>query len=112
MIDFDSLVLAPCEAVFGQPVTYLSATGPAVETAGVFNDRFSDTTIGDGLQGHSTHPMVSVRASRLPKSPVQGELFRIRGILYQVTGVDPDGMGDLRVHLRLASDQQAFLTPR
>src|SRR5215469_4139417 len=106
MLDWDRLVLQPCEAAFGEVVTYLAGDGRTIQLTGIFNERFSATSYEDEQSVQSTHPMVSVRASQLPQQPGQAELFRIRGLLYQVTSVDADGMGDYRVHLRLANDDQ------
>lgn len=117
-IDWDAGLLAPSEAAFGIPVTYLAGDGRVISTGpdgtpllGIFNDRWSTTSFQDNEEVRSGHPMVSVRASRLPQAPVQGELFRINGKLYQVTETDPDGMGDLRVHLRAATDTDASRVP-
>ena len=116
MLDFDALVLAPAMATFGESVTYLPADGPPLVLAGasgaVFNDRFTDSKFDGGAEVISIRPVVNVRTAALPKVPTQGELFRIRGILYQVADPpEPDGMGDLRIYLRLASDAQAALAP-
>jgi hypothetical protein len=109
-VDFDALVLAPCERAFGESVTYLAGDGRSYTIAGIFNDRFAETKYQDGQELRSTHPMVSIRASQVTQQPAQGELFRIRGVLYAVTNTDPDGFGDLRIHLRFASDQEALRT--
>jgi len=118
MIDWDRLVLAPCEAAFGEHVIYLANDGrviagtPEDPLRGVYNDRFAVTKFENDQEVHTAHPMVSIRASRVPKPPVQTEFFRIRGLLYAVTEVEADGMGDLRIHLRAATNEEARRAPR
>jgi hypothetical protein len=111
MIDFDVLVNAPCHAAFGQTVTYYPGSGPMLSVQGVFTDKFVQTSFQDGAEIVSFRTVVNVRAALLPATPVQGELFRIQGVLYVVNTAEPDGMGDIRIYLGLASDREAHRIP-
>ena len=107
MIDFDALLLAPCAAAFGETVFYLPAMGPYVTLQGIFTERFTETTFSDGSEIESTRTAINVRASQFPAEPVKGELFRIRGVLYVINEVQPDGLGDIRFYLGFATDADA-----
>jgi hypothetical protein len=116
VIDFDTLVLQPCMETFGETVTYLPSDNAPVTLTGeygaVFNDKYADSKFQDGAEVVSTRPMISMRASALPRDPWQGELFRIRGVLYAI--VEPpesDTFGDLRIFLRVATDLEALRAP-
>ena len=111
MIDWDTLALAPLHDAFGEVVTYLPGSGPAEQVQAVFNAHYTDTKFQDGTEVSGTRSILNVRKSVLPGLPTQGELFRVRGILYAVTNVEPDGLGDLRVDLRLASNAEALRQP-
>ena len=107
-VDFDALVLAPAARVFGECVAYYPASGAATSVTGIFNDRYQETKLQDGLEVIDFRTVLNVRAATFPGGqPAQAELFRVRGILYVVTNVEPDGIGDVRVTLRSATDTEA-----
>ncbi|WP_428485959.1 head-tail joining protein [Rhodopila sp.] len=108
MIDFDALVLAPCHATFGELVTYYPASGPPTPLPGIFNDRYMEIKLQDGVEIVDYRTVVAIRASLFPMAPPnQAELIRARGVLYVITNVEPDGLGDLRLSLRSATDAEA-----
>lgn len=107
MIDFDNLLLRTAHTVFGETVTWIPASGPAQSVTGVFNEHNADLSFEDGTEVSTTRPIVNVRESVLSGAALQGDLFRIRGRLYQVTDVKPDGHGDLRIDLRAATNAEA-----
>lgn len=111
MIDLDALVIAPCHATFGETVRYYPGTGPALDLLGVFEDKFVEATFAESAEVDVTRTVVNVRAALFPADPVKGELFRIRGVLYVINGSQPDGMGDIRFYLGLASDAEARRIP-
>ena len=110
-LDFDALVLAPAHAAFGEPVTYAPASGPSLALAGVFTDRYTQTSFQDGAEIASVRTALNVRASLFTTAPAKGDLVTVRGIQYVVNEVEPDGLGDIRFYLGLASDAQAALEP-
>lgn len=107
MIDFDALVLAPAHAVFGTPITYFPGAGRPVAIAGVFNDHYADVSLQDGLQVVDTKIILDVRAAALPNLPVQSDLVSVGDVLYAITNVEPDGVGNLKLTLRAASNLDA-----
>ena len=110
-LDWDALLLAPAHGVFGETVWYYPSSGPRLSVLGIFADKFSQTAFRDGEEFVSFRTVVNVRAALFPAEPVKGCLFRIRGILYVVNEIEPDGMGDIRFYLGLASDAEAARTP-
>ena len=116
MLDFDNLVLAACQAAFGEQALYLSGAGAAATLDIIFDDRFAEVKFEDGSEIVEVKPVANIRASALAALslplPCQGELLRIRGRLYVI--VQPpenDTMGDVRLTLRLASDAEAARIP-
>ena len=107
-VDFDALVLAPAARVFGESVAYYPASAAATSVTGIFNDRFQETKLQDGVEVIDFRTVLNVRAVSFPNGgPQQAELFRVRGILYVATNIEPDGMGEIRVTLRSATDAEA-----
>ena len=97
---------------FGETVTYYPANGAPVmlggEFGGVFNDKFEQLQFEDGLSVSSPRPVLNIRAAAFAREPWQNEILVIRGRSYIIA--DPperDTIGDLRLFLRLANNQQA-----
>ena len=111
MIDWDTLLLAPTHQAFGEQVTHYPAAGAARVLTAVFNAAYTEVTLEDGMEVASTKPVLNIRASILPRNPEQGDLWNVRGVLYQTVVAKPDGLGDIRVDLRLATDDQIGRTP-
>jgi hypothetical protein len=108
MIDFDATVLAACSAAFGETVQYYTAqTGPFA-VSGIFNDRYQQTKFEDGIEIVDTAIVLGIRAAQFPVQPVQGDHFFIRNVLYRISDpVEPDGLGDLKIRLTAASNEDA-----
>ena len=111
MIDWDTLALAKIHATFGEAATYLPGAGPSVPCQIVFNAHYTDSKFTDETEVVGTKTVLNVRQSVLPQLPTQNELFRVRGVLYAITNVQPDGHGDVRIQLRLASNVEAARAP-
>jgi len=110
MIDWDADLLAHTHQTFGEQADYHPAAGasrPGLTV--VFNEAFTAVAFEDGMEVASTFPVLNLRASLLASPPEQGDLWRVRGKLYQTVDTKPDGLGDIRVNLRLASADQARL---
>ena len=108
MVDFDALVLAPTHRTFGECVAYYAAIGTVTQVTGIFNDRYKETKFQDGIEVIDFRTVLNVRQALFPGGePTQADLFLVRGVLYAVTNVEPDGIGDLRVSLRSATDDEA-----
>jgi hypothetical protein len=54
----------------------------------------------------TTHPLICCRASYFLRTPVQGELFVIRGRFFAIRDVNEDGEGGVSFPLGLASVTQ------
>lgn len=106
-VDFDSLVVGPCMAIFGGDILYTARAGGAIRITGVFNEAYLDVdplgrgglaseTASWGYQGaiSSEMPVLGVQLSQfLPGEPLQGDELVARGTTYVVREVRPDGQG-------------------
>jgi hypothetical protein len=116
-VDWDSLVIGPCHAVFGDPVDYTPSTGAPFSFFGVFDAEYIDqNVIGGmidqiGLPGNITgaRPVLGVQLSAFPAGvvPRQGDTFIITGgqhigEQYKVMEVRPDGRGEAKLLLNKA----------
>ena len=108
MIDFDATVLAAANAAFGEPVIYYPFFAAPLALTGIFNDRYQETKFQDGVEIIETSIVLGIRAVLFASQPLQGSLFQIRGVLYLVSDPpEPDGLGDLKIRLRAASNDEA-----
>lgn len=101
-IDWDAAVLGPCEAVFGEPATYIPASGASYPITGVFDSAYKDVTLIDvGLDANAVQPVLGVRSALFMSKPVQGDQVRIPSVgkLYLVRDVRPDGHGWIKLML-------------
>lgn len=100
-VDFDKLVIGPCTAIFGDPVTYSPAAGdPPFAITGVYNDAYVEVeTTGDGPPVTSSYPVLGVQLSQFAAlgraTPVQGDGLTLdkTGESFDVREVRPDGKG-------------------
>lgn len=104
MIGFDTLVLGPCMAVFGQPVSY-TPTGYAapIVVTGIFQRGYSETAFGaDGVPVMNRMPVLGVQQGQFPAGvvPSQGDTLVVAGLSYQVTAPEPDGRGHVLLKLK------------
>lgn len=107
MIDWDAVVLGPCEAVFGedQTPTYTPPGGVAFAVPGIFDDAHTALVMGDaGDPDVSTvNAVIGVRLSQFPadQQPVQDGKLRIPrlGKTFKVVDVQPDGHGAAKLIL-------------
>jgi hypothetical protein len=115
-VDWDSLVIAPCLAVFGSPVTYTPVGGNAITITGIFdNEYFDQNALGAGLieqvgmPGNITasRPVLGIRLAEFPAgiAPLQGDTLALTetGVTYTVMEVRPDSHGSAKLLLNEAS---------
>ncbi len=111
-VDWDTLLIGPTVACFGEPVTYTTpaSTFPIV---GVFDQAyrelmviaardshsFSDDMLGSGVTAE--RPVLGVQLSQFPPAaaPAQSDTLVVRGALYIVKEVRLDGHGWARLLL-------------
>ncbi|MGF6978954.1 hypothetical protein QFZ94_007469 [Paraburkholderia sp. JPY465] len=111
MIDWDSLLLAPVESVFGQSANYYSADGHyAALLNGVFDEAVTDVDVMDGVPVTTKRPCYGFRVSQLPVTAQQGDTLLIPAApgapladtTYVVREVRVDGHGWCLLLLNLA----------
>lgn len=116
-VDFDKLVLAPCDAVFGETVLFQSSVlGKTVSLSGIFDDGYKAISPLGDLPGQSaTHitgsdARVGVRLSVFPIPPAQGDLLTIRGRVWRIREVQPDSHGGAHIELNAADGENDALS--
>ena len=95
-IDWDQFVLGPLEDVFGEPATYIPATGTSYAITGVFDSAYKDVGLIDmEVDANTVQPVLGVRTGIFLSPPVQGDQVRVLSVgkLYLVRDVRPDGHG-------------------
>lgn len=105
MIDWDTAVLAPTNAVFGESVLYAPAAGGSFTISGVFDEAYRSVELIDGDIGvPSVGPVLGVRLAEFPAAPAQGDRLTIlrTGIAYTVREPRPDGHGAAKLMLNVA----------
>jgi hypothetical protein len=101
-VDFDALVLKPCIATFGEPITYTPAGGSPIAISGVFDPAYTHVTLNDsGIPFTSILPVLGIRMLVLPQAPEQDDLVTARGLNYIVRDALPDGRGHYKLLLNL-----------
>ena len=101
MINWDSLVLGPTLAQFGEAVTYTYATGAPISITGVFDEQYLGVEPADGQTVTSAMPVLGVQLSQFPARPQQGDgVFIVRTAQrFIVREVRPDGHGAAKLML-------------
>src|ERR1700722_5878476 len=116
MIDFDTLVIGPCLATFGEPVTYFSTA--VLQITGVFDEAYTEVTplgrggmasesLSLGYPGSITTemPVLGIQLSQFPAAnqPQQDDSLLIQrtGTTYVVKEVRLDGHGGAKLLLTL-----------
>ncbi len=111
-LDWDNLVLGPCEAIFGEtiPVIWQSAQGGSpVPTTGIFDQGYKGLDIIGGDDGMmpmnitSSLPRLGVRLSQFPAAAAQGDTLIIRGMSYTIREIQPDSHGGARIDLNIGA---------
>jgi len=111
-MDLDATVLAATMSVWGEEglgkpsVTYSPASGsPFTLPQAVFEKAYTRVEFADGTPVSTTRPALGVRLSLFPSgvSPAQGDQVTVRGEVYNVFDVRPDGEGHALLILMAAS---------
>ncbi|MBS1067255.1 head-tail joining protein [Gluconobacter cerinus] len=111
-VDWDLLVLGPCQDVFGEPARWQSGpSGDWIDITGIYDEGFRPVDligVEDGMTpSHisSSAPMLGIRTSQFVRLPEQSDLIEIRGKTYRVREVKPDSHGGARIELNDASGE-------
>lgn len=103
-IDWDKNVLAPVMGVFGEPVTYMPATGSPFSITGVFDEAYTSVVMQEGGVPMTTEsPLLGVRVAEFPQGrpPRKGDLLSIASVnsVFTVKDVRFDGHGEAKLML-------------
>lgn len=101
MIDWDAAVLGPCEAVFGESVTYRPINAAEFVTTGIFDEAYREVDIAGGMGVTTESPVLGIRMSQFSIPPMQGDQLTIdrTGKTYAVREVRSDSHGSARLML-------------
>jgi hypothetical protein len=103
-IDFDALVLAPLQGIFGIAVTInpvASQRGAApYQSRGVFASRSLPIAVDDGAIVADQQTTLGIRLADYPAAPLANDRFTINGVTYEAIDVHADGQGGAEVGLR------------
>ncbi|TKI02892.1 head-tail joining protein [Martelella alba] len=96
-INWDVNLLAPLQAVFGEPVNYRPKAGTAYDIPGIFDRAYTEAveSIDDGPTINSTHPVLGVRDAVFSSPPQTGDrvyVYRVQ-TLFVINNVQPDSHG-------------------
>lgn len=105
MVDWDALVLGPCLAVFGDPVTFVPVIGSPIAISGVFDEAYGEVVLDGEVPITSESPVLGVRLSAFVAPPQQGDALVVRNSRYVVREVRPDGHGGAKLMLNYAGEQ-------
>jgi len=102
-VDWDTHLLAPLHGVFGELVNYRPQIvgGDAYDIVGIFDRAYTrdvETLEGD-IATNTTKPVLGVRDAQFKSPPRQYDQLFVRGRLYVVIDVQPDGHGGTRLEL-------------
>ena len=94
-IDWDNGVLAPLEAVFGEPATFLPAGGHPLDIVGVFDVAYHEIATLDPLSANASMPVLGVRLSQFLMLPLPDDQVHVPSVgkHYLIVDVRPDSHG-------------------
>jgi len=112
-VDWQSKVLSPLMAAFGQPISYYPVKDKYQSNhklTGVFDEAYTDINIVDGLSVTSVSPCIGINLADLPFAPRQKDQILVYAsfgapltdTFYIVKKVMPDGHGGCRLLLNVA----------
>ena len=101
MIDWDSLVLAPLQGVFGEPVVFIPKFGGQYAGVGVFDEAYRDVDLAGGIGVTTESPVLGIRTSQTQSALQQGDQVYVasRSKTYAIREVHLDGHGSARLLL-------------
>ena len=105
-IDWDSELLGPVMAVFGELAVYTPRTGSPISIPdAVFDEEVADVQVGeDGQVSSQRKPLLGVRSHWFASPPLQSDRVTIMrtGTTYIVRDSQADGHGWIRLELMVA----------
>lgn len=107
MIDWDAEVIGPLMGVFGEPVTYLPASGGQITITGIFDDAFLKEVMFEDASTGVTEisAVLGVQISQFPAAPAQNDRLTIvrTGATFVVREARLDGHGAAKLLLSRVS---------
>lgn len=108
-VDWDKHVLAPCVAVFGEPVLYRPAAGGSFAIIGIFDDAFLKEVLFEDASTGVTEAsaVLGVQVSQFATPPAQNDQLVVErtGAAYVVREARFDGHGAVKLMLSRMSSQ-------
>ena len=106
-VNFDQVVGA-CMGAFGETVIFQPQNGPQQTiNRAVFTENAKVETVKNGEKLVETKTLLGTQDSQFTQAPQVNDLFVLRGVIWRVAKVLPDGHGHTTMHLMFASDAQA-----
>lgn len=102
--DLANRALTAVVRVMGEPVT-LRHRGQAATARGVYQDGYVGLDPETGVQVRSTQPVVLINRDDLPFKLQQGDEVEVRGGVFKVRDVQPDGHSGVLVMLHRTSNR-------
>jgi len=107
-VDFDSLVLGPCQSIFGHAVVLIESAavpvslpdGTPKQPFGIFTDEPVIVDTGTGIPHSTTQPTLGLRRSDWLVMPTVDEVIQVRGKNYEIADTQPDAEGDVKLILK------------
>lgn len=95
------LALKATIKAFKSTVSYISAADPGnpISIAGVFSAPGKEVDPQTGAPVQSVAPKLGIRLADLPVLPDAGDQVLVKGVTYNVFGVDEDGQGGAELTL-------------
>ena len=85
---------------FGEPVVFhLEGQTAPIESTGVFTAMHQAIDASTGVAVSTVQPLLEVVAANLPGPLTEGDAVMVRGVLYLIVDVRPDGHGFLKLML-------------
>ena len=105
MIDWDNLVLAPLQTVFGEPVTFIPKFGLQFAGSGVFDEAYREVDLAGGMAVTTEMPVLGIRTSQMQNLLQQGDQVFVpsRNLTYVIREVRIDGHGSAKLLLNEAT---------
>jgi hypothetical protein len=102
VIDWDALVHGPLQATFGEPVTFIPASGDApFAGSGIFDEAYQQVILADGQAVTTVGPVLGIRVSQfqspMQAMPKQDDRYFVRGRTYIVREVQLDSHGGAKL---------------
>jgi len=84
---------------FAENVSYIHTTGETAIYKSLVNNAFNSASVGMEITSSSREMIIRLQESKLLREPKNNDTVTVRGIKYNVTDKQPDGVGTVTLHL-------------